>query len=146
MRAIKGFRWLTLPLLLVTVLVGCDNPVGNGGGHPEGLVITNQQGADVATYLYPTRTSTGRVVVSVGTESNFRVHLLARDGSRIELDGLEYSIGQVVLVTGLLANVSFSGADQLRVVGNAAGSTSLRLQVNHGTHEEFVAEVRLDVE
>jgi hypothetical protein len=144
----RTFRWLSLPLLLILALAGCDNPVGSGGGHPEGLVITNQQGAEVATYLYPTRTSTGRVVVSAGAESNFRVHLLARDGSRIELDGLEYSIGTVHLVIPSLADVTFTGTDQLRIVGRvgAATTSTLRLQVNHGNHEEFVAEIRLDVE
>jgi hypothetical protein len=146
MKLVALVRRLALPLVTVLTVAGCDNPVGNGGGHPEGLVITSLNGADLATYLYPTRSSTGRVVVGTGSEQTFRIHLLARDGSRIDLDGLEYSIGDVLLVIGLLADVQFDGPDQLRLTGRQAGTSTLRLQVNHGNHQEFVAEVRLDVE
>jgi hypothetical protein len=141
-------RWLGLPLLLLFTVVGygCDNPVGTGGGHPEGLVITNTQGVEVASYLHPTTTSTGRLTVQAGSTADFRVQLLRRDGSRIDLDGIEYRIEQVAVVTGLMASASFSGADQLRVTGNSAGSTSLVLQVWHGNHPEFTATVSLLVE
>jgi hypothetical protein len=144
---IMKMRLLSLPLLLLAlVATGCDNPVGSGGGHPEGLVITNAQGAEVATYRQG-GTSTGQISVATGGESTYRVSLLARDGSRIQLDGLEYSIRTVTVTTALYANASIVGADQLRVSGkNVAGTTTLFLDVWHGNHSEFVAVVNLQVQ
>jgi hypothetical protein len=144
---IMKIRVLALPMLMLAlVAAGCDNPVGSGGGHPEGLVITNAQGAEVATYLQ-SGTGTGQITVNTGSESTFRIFLLARDGSRIELDGLEYSIRSVTVTTELFASASIIGADQLRVTGKTAvGSTTLYLDVWHANHSEFVGIVNLVVQ
>ncbi|CAN5816355.1 hypothetical protein BH23GEM8_BH23GEM8_06780 [soil metagenome] len=145
---IMKMRLLSLPMLLLLALVanGCDNPVGSGGGHPDGFVITNAQGADVATYLQ-SGTSTGQLTVSAGGESTYRIFLLARDGSRIELDGLEYRIRSVTVTRANLASATIVGADQLRVSGRGiADSTTLFLDVGHGNHSEFVGSVNLLVQ
>jgi predicted small secreted protein len=144
---IMKMRLLSLPLLLLAfVVTGCDNPVGSGGGHPEGLVVTNAQGAEVATFLQ-SGTRTGQLTVATGGESTYRIQLLARDGSRIQLDGLEYSIRTATVTTALYASATIVGADQLRVSGrNVAGSTTLFLDVWHGNHSEFVAVVNLLVQ
>jgi hypothetical protein len=141
-------RALALPLLFAfgITVQGCDNPVGSGGGHPEGLVITTSAGAEVASYLAPTQTSTGRITVASGSEATFRIHLLARDGTRIDLDGIEYSIGDLSIVTGLFASATMSDVDALRVTGNTAGDTRIIVPVRHGNHAEFTAEIDLRIE
>ncbi|MBA2669160.1 MAG: hypothetical protein H0U67_02180 [Gemmatimonadetes bacterium] len=144
---IMKMRLLSLPMLLLVALVanGCDNPVGagSGGGHPEGFVITNAQGAEVATYRHG-GTSTGQITANASGVSTFRIFLLARDGTRIELDGLEYRIRSATVTTEVFASATIVGADQLRVSGkNIAGSTILLLDVEHGNHPEFVGRVTL---
>jgi hypothetical protein len=145
---IMKMRLLSLPMLLLVALVanGCDNPVGSGGGHPEGFVITNAQGAEVATYLQ-SGTSTGQITANASGVSTFRIFLLARDGTRIELDGLEFRIRSVTVTTEVFASATIVGADQLRVSGkNIAGSTTLFLDVGHGDHSEFFGGVTLLVQ
>jgi hypothetical protein len=141
---IMKMRLLFLPMLLLVALVanGCDNPVGSGGGHPEGFVITNAQGAEVATYQ--NGTSTGQIIANASGVSTFRIFLLARDGTRIELDGLEYRIRSVTVTIGVFASATIVGADQLRVSGkNVVDSTTLILDVEHGDHPEFRGSVTL---
>ncbi|CAN5750183.1 hypothetical protein BH23GEM6_BH23GEM6_12880 [soil metagenome] len=141
-------RVFALPLVLFLALFvsGCENPVGSGGEHPEGLVVVDAQGSVVASYLSPTSSRTGQITVAAGSEQTYRVFLLTRGGSRIELDGLEYSINQVTVTTGLFATANITGVDQLRVRGTAAGLTTLILPVQHGTHTEFLAEIALRVQ
>jgi|GEM_PF-2358403 len=141
-------RVFALPLLALMVLVasGCENPVGSGGQHPDGLAVLNAQGEVVASYSAPTSSRTGQITVAAGSQETFRVVLLTRAGARIDLDGLEYRINQVTVTTGLFASASITGVDQLRVTGTTAGLTTLIMPVQHGNHTEFLAEINLRVQ
>jgi len=145
-RSIKRLFALPLVLLVGLIVSGCENPVGSGGEHPEGLVVLDAQGEVVASYLSPTSTRTGQVTVAAGSEQTYRVMLLTRGGNRIALDGLEYSINQVTVTTGLFATAGITGVDQLRVTGTAAGLTTMIMPVQHGNHTEFLAEISLRVQ
>lgn len=149
MMKIASVRRLLAPLSLSFALLlgACENPVGGGGEHPDGLVVLSLQGEELASYRHTTQTSTGRLVVGVGTSASFTVQLLARDGSRIQLDGLEYSIRQATVLTASRATASVTGTNQISVTGVTVGpETSILIPVRHGSHDEFVASIRLLVQ
>ena len=138
-------RWLAIPLALVAAVVvaGCENPIGEGG-HPAGVVILDGQ-TQVAAFGLVGGVS-GRVTVAPGSTRSFRVMLTDAGGSRIPLDGIEYSVRNLVVVLTPLATARFTGVDGLEVTGRSAGVTSLEFQVWHGGHEEFRVNIPLAIQ
>jgi hypothetical protein len=134
-------RWLLAPLAVALLgLTACDNPLGGGDEHPNGVVILSG-GTEVATYI--DGVSTGAITLPVSATHTYRVQLTTRSGARFNVDGAEYSLRQPAVLLGTLATVTLQGTDQLVVTGRAAGPTTIVLPVHHGNHLEFDARINL---
>lgn len=134
-------------LLGTALLVGaaaCDNPVDSDGGHPDGLVVLNAQGQQVASYDGDTGAVTGSLAVSASGVQTHRVVLTTHGGGQIVPDGSEYRLGASV-VNQLFAGAAVQGTDQLVVTGKTAGNSSVVVTVFHGGHAEFDAAIPLTV-
>ena len=147
MRILEARGWLAGPLLLVALLLaGCENPVGDGGEHPNGIVVLDlQTNTVVASYTHADRLRDGILTIPRGTETRFRVMLTTRGGGRIAVDGLEYSLREPTVVLGTVASARLATTDQIGVTGRVGGTTTLTLPVWHAGHHEFDAFVNLIV-
>jgi hypothetical protein len=141
-----GRRLIALPLLLLGLLAaGCENPVGGDGEHPEGLVVLNAQGGEVARYMLP-NVQTGTITVAAGSTTDLRVALLTAAGVTIAIDNLEYSLRAPTVVLSARGAATLVGIDGMRIVAGTPGSTTIVIPVWHGNHREFDAVVRLTVQ
>lgn len=128
-------RLLMLPLLAVG-LGACDNPVEEDE-HPEGLVVLDLAGNEVARYTVDDGAATGTIQIGLTAATTFSVHALSEDGDRVEIDGDEYAIQVGQVRPGWTATVV--GVDQVTISADAAGNSPLVITLFHGGHEEFVA-------
>jgi hypothetical protein len=147
MKPEKGIRRLLMAPLILGLsfaLTACENPVSDGGVHPSGLVVLDGS-TEVATFTAPS-SATGRITVPAGSTRTFRIVLTDRSGNRIPVDGIEYNLRNLAVLLTTQASAALQGVDNITVTGRAAGTTSLRMQVYHGGHEEFQATIPLVVE
>lgn len=126
-------RMLILPIALG--LVACDNPVEHED-HPQGLVVVDAQGAEVARHTAD-GTTTGEITVGLDATQTFTVHALAEDGDQIVIDGDELTIELTDPQPGWTMTVQ--GTNQIVVGASAAGSTTLRVELSHNNHPEIAA-------
>jgi hypothetical protein len=116
-------------------LAACSNPVEQED-HPQGLVVVDAQGTEVASYTVAGGQQ-GQITVGVNTATTFTVHATADDGDRIAIDGDELSLR----LTDPRPGWSFiiDANNQLVITASAAASTTLEMELVHGGHAELAA-------
>lgn len=120
---------------IVLALAACSNPVEHED-HPQGLVVVDAQGTEVASYTVAGGQQ-GQITVGVNTATTFTVHATAEDGDRIAIDGVELSLAITDPGTGW--SFAIDSNNLLVVTASAAGSTTLNLKLVHGEHDEISA-------
>jgi hypothetical protein len=120
---------------IVLALAACSNPVEHED-HPQGLVVVDAQGTEVASYTVAGGPQ-GQITVGVNTATTFTVHATAEDGDHIAIDGDELSLGIVNPPAGW--GFAIDSNNRLVVTAPAGGSTTLTMQLEHGGHPEFSA-------
>ncbi len=140
----RRFNCTMLSLSAVFLLSACsdDNPVaGDHDEHAEafGVVLLNS-GAEIARD--EAGTVTGEIEVGVERETALlSVRFLAEDGDLFTPDDEDESLGWEIAETSI-ADVEHheeDGAWRFHIVGHAVGVTTIRIQINHGDHADFVS-------
>ena len=129
-------------LALLTTLVACDSPVATED-HAAGVVLLRADGTEAARFMLAGRAVTGALTVRAGQTADYTARVVTESGQIEEIDGIEYSVSNPVVVIGLAANIAVQGKDRIVVTGLDAGTTgrqtSIRFDLNHAGHLEFTA-------
>ena len=128
-------RLLLIPVLALG-LGACDNPVEEEE-HPEGLVVLDVSGNEVARYTVDAGTATGTLSVGLEAATTFTVHAISEDGETIDIDGDELSIQVGQVRPGWTATVT--GVNTVAVTAAAAGTSPLTITLFHIDHPELEA-------
>lgn len=119
-----------------------DNPVdGDHDEHAEAFgVVVLDSGAEIARD--EAGTVTGEIEVGVERETALlSVRFLAEDGDLFTPDDDDETLGWEIADTSI-ADVEHheeDGAWRFHVAGHVAGVTTIRIQINHGDHADFVS-------
>ena len=123
-------------LALAGALAACDNPVDEGEEHtePSAVVVQDVNGTEIARATVSS--ATGSITVRAGQTRDVRVLFVDDAGAPVAVDGSELSLrGTVTSPTvATFTKTSESGA---RVAGLVQGTTSVNLQLMHGSHSDF---------
>jgi hypothetical protein len=147
---LRPLRRFALPLLAAAIAFGiaaCENPVqDDGDAHAVGVAVFSGS-TRVAEYHEATRTASGEITVAKGETRTFRVRVVTASGGYRDIDGAEFSVRNPDFIVPNVANVELLGPDQLRITGQVVTpqQTTLILELQHGNHPEFTAELRARV-
>ncbi len=144
MNLFKGPSKITLPILIVSIslaVISCENPAAAEEEHehlPVGAVLF-LNGQEIARY--ENSNVTGQITIQEDEETALiTIRFIAEDGDLFQPHEPEYSLRFEVANTAI-AEAEQDPADgkwQFRVVGKSSGSTSVTLQLFHGTHSDLV--------
>lgn len=132
MRAEALRRTVLLLALLVGVVGagGCGDLTVPGDERPVGLVVLDEEGAEVASFDSRTGAVSGRLIVPPGGTRTFRVLLTDRAGERTSPGAAGLTLFASVVDPKRAAVVVDGG--RLDVQGKQAGETALNLAVLEG--------------
>jgi len=130
---------------VLAVTAGCDNPVGDRGGHrvATNVVITEADGATVITQTQANAAWTAPLTLQAGRSREIRVFFVAPGGERFQLPaaGASHTL-RVDVANTTVARFEATTTEVARLAGQAAGTTTARIYLWHGVfpqgHEDFV--------
>jgi len=146
----RTFRSLArlLPLLAIPLLVtACDSPTDADDDHPVGVAFFAADGSEAARFVYRGAT-TGQLRVGRGATARYEVRIVNEGGGLVPIDGTEYGIRNLGIVITDAATVALVPPNEIVLTGGTtARQTSIRFDLMHGNHAEFLVDgVQLVVE